>query len=358
MADLKDLMLQKIAVVRMLPGLGDFLVIVPALRALRTALPNASITLIGLEPARQLCARFKHYLNFFERSPGFPGIPECEPETHVIPHFLKRMQASDFDLAIQMHGDGTISNIFTSLLRPRLIAGYHREGNYCPDPAYFLKYEDNESEILRYIRLVRSLGLAARGAELEFPLQKEDGSGLAEIDACRTLNPQSYVCIHPGASSEKKRWSCECFASTAEELSRNGWQIVLTGTRSEIDLCSRIENSMQRKPLNLAGRTSLGGLAMLISDAALVICNDTGVSHLASALNVASVVIFTATDPVRWAPLNGDLHRVVHPADDHGREGPFKDDEQQPHGPDHLPTVDDVLAETERLLSPKRQNFA
>jgi ADP-heptose:LPS heptosyltransferase len=358
MSVLKDPLPRKIAVVRMLPGLGDFLVIVPALRAIRSALPEASITLIGLEPAREFCMRFKYYFNFFERSPGFPGIPECEPETHVIPHFLKRMQASDFDLAIQMHGDGTISNIFTALLRAGTIAGYYREGNYCPDPAHFLKYEDRESEVLRYMRLVQSLGLTPQGQELEFPLTKGDKNGLTEIDACRALSPQSYVCIHPGASTEEKRWPCERFAAVADELSQQGWQIVLTGTRSEIGLCSRIENAMQRKPMNLAGRTSLGKLAMLISDSALVICNDTGISHLASALNVASVVIFTASDPTRWAPLNRNLHRAVHLADNDDRAGLLKGDKESSLNSEHLPAVDTVLAETESLLKPKRRNFA
>jgi len=205
---------------------------------------------------------------------------------------------------------------------------------------------------------MQSLGLASQGEELEFPLTKGDRNGLAEIDACRALSPHSYVCIHPGASAEEKRWPCERFAAAAEELARQGWQIVLTGTRSEIGLCSRIENAMQRKPLNLAGRTSLGGLAMLISDSALVICNDTGISHLASALNVASVVIFTASDPTRWAPLNRNLHRAVCPAGNHDRAGLLKGDKQWSRDSEHLPTVDTVLAESELLLKPKRRNFA
>ena len=64
-------------------------------------------------------------------------------------------------------------------------------------------------------------------------------------------------------------------------------------------------------PIDLAGRTPLGTLAALLSDARLLVCNDTGVSHLADALSVPSVVISTGNNPERWAPIDQHLHRVL-----------------------------------------------
>jgi ADP-heptose:LPS heptosyltransferase len=85
----------------------------------------------------------------------------------------------------------------------------------------------------------------------------------------------------------------------------------LTGSAAEKELVLAVSRAMKRTALDLSGRTTLGALAALLSQARLLICNDTGVSHLAAALCIPSVVIFLNSDAARWAPLNRELHRVV-----------------------------------------------
>lgn len=300
---------RRIAIVRSLPGLGDLLCAVPAWRALRAALPEAQITLVGLPWARSFVDRFSHYLNEFLEFPGYPGIPEVSPPIEKLPAFFASVQEQRFDLALQMHGSGIVSNRFTVLMGARVNAGFYLPGEYCPDSDRFLPYPAHEPEVWRHLRLMEFLGIPLQGAELEFPLREEDFFALHTIEEVRGLG--EYACVHPGASVRARRWLPEKFAVVADALAARGFQVVLTGTAVEAELTQAVRKSMRTSAIDLAGRTSLGALAALLSNASLLVCNDTGVSHLAAALRVKSVVIFSASSPQRWAPLDCDRHRIL-----------------------------------------------
>lgn len=304
---------ERVAVVRALPGWGDMLCSVPALRALRRALPHANITLVGLPWAAAFVKRFSRYIDDLLEFPGFPGFPVPEePEAGAILAFLAAAHGRRFDIALQMHGSGITSNPFTEMLGARCTAGCYVQGNYCPDPERFLPYPAAEHEIRRGLRLLEFLGAPSQGEDLEFPLIREDWAELSSMGAASGLHDREYVCIHPGASLPARRWIPERFARVADALSQKGLPVVLTGAASERDLAREVGAQMRMPFRDLTGPMSFGALGALISRARLLICNDTGVSHLASALRVPSVVVFTAADPERWAPLDHALHRAVH----------------------------------------------
>ncbi len=98
--------LNSIAVVRMLQGLGDMLCLVPALRALRTALPEAHVSLIGLTSSKEFVRRFDCYIDELVESPGCPGIPEVKTQIGKLPSFFAAMQERRFDLALHSTATG------------------------------------------------------------------------------------------------------------------------------------------------------------------------------------------------------------------------------------------------------------
>jgi ADP-heptose:LPS heptosyltransferase len=301
---------QRVVLVRALV-LGDMLCAVPAFRALRKALPKAHVLLVGLPWARDFAARFSAYLDGFLEFPGFPGLTERSPNLGQIPGFLQTAQQARFDLAIQLHGNGLLTNPLTTLLGARQNAGFYQPGQWCPDSDWFLPYPDDEPEVRRLLHLMEFLGASSESDALEFPLRDDDFEALQSIPQARRLQPGSYVCIHPGASVPARRWKLEGFAAVADALAHHGLKVVITGSLAEADLAEAVSRQMSGSTVNLAGRTSLGVLAALLSGARLVVCNDTGVSHLAAALRVPSVVIVLSSDPHRWAPSDTRRHRVV-----------------------------------------------
>lgn len=298
---------QRVAIVRALPGLGDLLCAVPAFRSLRSTWPQAHLTLIGLPWAEQFVQRFRHYLDDWLEFPGYPGIPEVPSSPQRLRSFLDRAE-SRFDLVMQLHGNGCVMNRFVQRLQAQAV-GFCPQDQPCPEGDRFLPYPENESEIWRQLRLLEFLGVPLHGDHLEFPLARSDWQEFEAIAASQRL--KHYVCLHPGASVDDRRWSPQQFAIVADALAAQGWQIVLTGTASEAKLTETVAESMQCPAIDLAGQTHLGGLAALLQQSRLLICNDTGVSHLAAALQVNSVVIFSQSDPQRWAPLDRQRHRAL-----------------------------------------------
>jgi ADP-heptose:LPS heptosyltransferase len=303
---------QRIAVFRALM-VGDLLCAVPALRALKAAFPNAELTLIGLPWARNLASRLPCIDEFIE-FPGHPGLPETACDVRALPDFLGRVQARRFDLALQLHGSGEIVNPLVSTFGARQMAGFHAPGAWVPDEdaGLFCRWPEQGHEIERLLALIDHLGLPRRGTHLEFPLGDADRAGLRALwpDAHR----QPYVCVHPGAQLPSRRWDPRRFAAVADEIAARGRTVVLTGSALEAGLVGDIAACMEHTPLNLCGRTSLWTLGALIEGAESVVCNDTGVSHIAAALGRPSVVISCGSDPARWAPLDRARHRVLaHP---------------------------------------------
>jgi ADP-heptose:LPS heptosyltransferase len=301
---------KKIAIFRALQ-LGDLLCAIPAFRAIRAAYPTTKITLIGLPWAKAFVKRFNHYIDTFIEFPGYPGLPERDVQYTSILDIIKEIQSQQFDLAIQMHGSGTITNPLVQLFNAKQTAGYYLEGNYKPNNDLFFPYPKDTHEIHRWLELVENLDIPSQGDNLEFSIYEDEKKSYIALTNTHNLKPNTYAVIHPGARDPERRWDPIYFAKVADALAVQGLHIVLTGTRNESTLTVEVAKAMKSSAHDLAGKTDLGTMAALIKDAALLISNDTGVSHIAAAVKTPSIIIFLKTDPKHWAPLNKELHLPV-----------------------------------------------
>ena len=101
------------------------------------------------------------------------------------------------------------------------------------------------------------------------------------------------------------------FAALADLWVESGKQVVLTGTKDELEIINLVQSEMKYQAIIAAGRTSLGAMAVLIRDAFALISNCTGPSHISAALETPSIIISMDGEPERWAPLNTGLHYTI-----------------------------------------------
>jgi ADP-heptose:LPS heptosyltransferase len=293
-------------------SLGDVLCATPALRALRAGFPNAEITLVGLSGSRLLTQRLACVDDMLD-FPGYPGLPGSN--LHELPEFLTQVQARQFDLAVQLQGNGEVSNPLVATFGARHMAGFRNEASWFPaqDERWMVRWHKTGPEIERLLQLTDAMGLPRVGTHLDFPLQAEDRYALNELWPGAACGLRPYVCVNPGARLASRRWPLERFAAVGDALVRAGYAVVLTGTAAETQLVNEVARHMRHKAVNLVGLTSLWTLGALIERAHGVVCNDTGVSHVAAALRRPSVVISNEDDAsaTRWQPLNHDRHHFL-----------------------------------------------
>ena len=288
--------------------LGDLLCSIPAVRALRQTYPHAKIALIGLPTMSTLADRFPNYFDEFIIFPGYLGLPEQGYDPELFEQFLTDMQSRKFDLIVQMQGNGSIVNQLLKSFKSRYLAGFcERDGE---ESDLFLKYPDYGHEVTRHLALMAHLGIDIRtGGRLEFPLIEHDFDIFSKSILKPLVSP--YICLHPGSRGSWRQWPPLYFAATADLCIKKGFQVVITGTRSELALAEQVAAAMLYEPLILAGKTSLGEVAALLSRSQGLISNCTGVSHIAAALEVRSVVISMDGEPKRWGPINTELHHTI-----------------------------------------------
>jgi ADP-heptose:LPS heptosyltransferase len=300
--------INKIAVFRALQ-LGDMLCIIPAMRALRNAYPNARIYLLGLPWAQSFASRFSAYFDDFIHFPGYPGLPEQAFDATAFAAFLPQIQQMEFDLVLQMQGNGSVINPLMELFGAKHVAGFSTAGHYAPNNGLFMSYPNYGSEIERHLLLMEHLGIEPLGTDLEFPLTSADYTELGALNLGVTA--KTYVCVHPGSRGAWRQWPAQHFAALGDYCAEQGYQVLVTGTKDELDIVESVIAHMHCEAINMSGRTTLGAVGALIKEAAMLISNCTGVSHVAAAFKTPSIVLSMDGEPQRWGPIDGLTHRTI-----------------------------------------------
>lgn len=171
------------------------------------------------------------------------------------------------------------------------------------------------------LMIERFMALAyAPGAELPQPYPKpalriETASRDAALAKFGLALDRPVLALCPGAEfGESKRWPAEHYAEVAEALVRQGWQVWLFGSKKDHPVGEAIRErlipGLREESVNLAGETSLAEAIDLMSCADAVVSNDSGLMHVAAALNRPLVAVYGSTSPGFTPPLADQVEVV------------------------------------------------
>jgi ADP-heptose:LPS heptosyltransferase len=296
---------RKIAVLRA-NALGDFLFTLPALESLKAAYPEAELVLIGAVWHAQELAGRPGPVDRVLVAPAVPGLREPVPGEQPPSDFFARAQAERFDLALQLHGGGRQSNPVVGALGARVTAGLRAPD--APPLDRVVPYVYYQPEVFRYLEVVSLVGTRPVTYRPRFLLTAADRE-----EALRAAGPAAgpRVAVHPGANDPRRRWPAERFGEVADALVEAGAEVVVTGSADELELVNAVAAAARHPVRSLAGGLSLGGLAGLYADCALMVANDTGPLHLAEAVGTATVGLYRASNMINCAPVDRTVFRPI-----------------------------------------------
>lgn len=301
----------------LLRKIGDVLLMVPAIRALRQKCPKAFIVALvnaGTEAMLSGNPLLDEILIFDPQWKKLPLKERIKKEWE----FCWRIRRQRFDLAINFtEGD---RGAFLSLAS----GAHYKIGVLRKDSSLWWKKlvfhklidlnEVNGHVIEKLLEIPRCMGIEIQDKRLEIFYANEDAAQINQLLAKAGVTKEDIlVHIHPTSHWLFKCWRDEGMAEVIDALQeRNGLRVVLTGgpDQRELQKVSRIVNLCRLRPINLAGQLTLKQMAALSHRCQLFIGVDTAPMHIAAAVGIPVVALFGPSSDKSWGPW-GEGHIII-----------------------------------------------
>ncbi|MEP7353454.1 MAG: lipopolysaccharide heptosyltransferase II [Acidobacteriota bacterium] len=293
--------------VRATNWVGDAVMSLPALRALRGRYPAAHIAILAKPWVADL----------YGREPFCSEVIPYTPKTLAEKWSAgRRLAPLDFDMAILLQNAFEAAAVARIAGIPERI-GYARDGRGwlltravdVPKPG-----EIPAHERFYYLELLRRAGIIDHLPESD--MIRLDGAAAAKVIGLERFQKQglgqNVIGISPGAAfGTAKRWLPERFSEAANQIAHEtGAAVAIFGSESERELCESVARAITVPVHNFAGRTTLAEYIELAAACRVYLSNDSGAMHIASALGVPTVTVFGATNHVTTGPT-GPVARII-----------------------------------------------
>jgi heptosyltransferase-1 len=198
-----------------------------------------------------------------------------------------------------------------------------------------------------YLKLVEAMGGSDLRAEFVVPERSAAQTAARDLQSRQKTDLDRYAVVIPGSAQTSKCWPVERFAALVDRLvSEHGLTVAATGGRAEKAMIERIRSLAKHPPANLASQTALPELVEVLRGAKLVVSNDTGPGHIAAALGRPLVMMFSWSNPLRVGPYGRPQCVVARDAD---RRGLANRSRNAQHSIRHI-TLDEVYAKVVEQL--------
>ncbi|MDD5712980.1 MAG: lipopolysaccharide heptosyltransferase II [Smithellaceae bacterium] len=290
--------------------IGDVVMTLPAIAAIRRTYPEAHIAVLvkpWVAEVMRICPDVDEVITFASpgRHDGVAGKFRLAGE----------LKERGFDMAI------LLQNAIEAAIIVRLAGIPTRAGFNSDARGALLTHSVQRTAAIRklhqihyYLEMVKALGCVSAGSDVSLR-PGEDYRALADevLATHKMTGARKLIGIAPGATyGPAKKWYPERFAAVADALADEcGAHVILFGSKADQESTAAVQKAARHHFLDLAGATNLKTAMALIASCDLFISNDSGLMHVAGALNIPTVAIFGSTNPVATSPV-GEKSIVVH----------------------------------------------
>jgi heptosyltransferase-2 len=281
---------------------GEFLLNIPAFRALKEAYPQARLDLVVSSPVKELaeCIDFVDQIRVWENK---------KHNIFQILSLAKTIKQGRFDLCVIFNPSKEL-NLVSYLARIPRRVGYARKWGFLltqkiPDN----KHLGNKHEIDSNLELAYLAGASSENSHLSITINEDWVKDL--LNRFNIIEDSRLVVIHPWTSDEVKQWPLDNFYNLAKRLTDElKLKILIVGGKEEINISNDFSRGLNNSVINLTGQTTLKELGALLKKCRLLISNDSGPVHLAASVGTPLIALFRNDIPakgyLRWGPCHKD----------------------------------------------------
>lgn len=269
-----------------LSSLGDVVCTLPVAGAIKSQWPDSEVVWI-------VDKRFR-------------GIVECCASVdRIVERPAKPWETRElgpFDAALDMQGL-LKSGVLVGFARAKTKLGYHwqREGSALFSSA--VKPDSTSLHVVdQYVDVARALGAEVHRATFDLAPNEADLDAVRSKLLSKGVEPSKFVVCNAGAGWATKRWSPESFAKLSDAITGLGTPVAFLGAPTDRAALDEVRSFGASNAVDMIGETNVRELVALVSLASLHVGGDTGSTHIAAALGVPAIGVYTLTRPERSCP--------------------------------------------------------